>query len=64
MEREEDEQPKDYEEFTDFLRDEYSYLTWDQKIIYRIQDHLIKVMLFVFMAGIFTGAYFDMFQMF
>jgi len=62
MDKEKEDQPKDYVEFADFLRDEYSFLTWNQKILYRLQNHVIKVILFVFMAGIFTGAYLDKFQ--
>ena len=56
-------QPKDFvpQDFEDFLKDEYSYLTFPQKIIYQLQQHVYLVVVSSSIIGYYAGTTFGKF---
>lgn len=57
------EQPKDYEvpTFEEFLDQEYRNLNTLEKITYRLQDHIWKIISISIAGGYVAGAYFGKF---
>jgi len=57
----EQEQPKDYETFEEFLNSEYDNLNVFQKFTYLLQDHIWKAIFVCAAAGYFAGTRFGVF---
>ena len=57
------EQPKDYvlETFEEFLENEYKYLSPYQKVIYFLQNHVIKLLLVALAGDYWLGTHFGAF---
>lgn len=53
----ENEQPKDYviETFEEFLENEFKFLTPYQKVVYFLQNHVIKLLLVALAGGYWLG---------
>ena len=41
-------QPKDYETFEEFVESEYKLLSPYQKVMYHLQDHVVKLIFLAF----------------
>lgn len=55
-----EEKPKDYvaQSFNEALQEAYESLGFKEKIMYHMQDHVIKVTLFSLVIGYLAGDYF------
>lgn len=55
------EQPKDYEEFEEFLNSGYGELPFYLKVVYNLQDYIVPVILGSLALGYIAGATFGKF---